>query len=261
MLFSDFAVAGLRTPSRRSSLDFLQGASMSQSALASPVDTSFPIERVLITARLGSREPRAPDYEGESRALNALAAELALPQGDILKALTDTALTLCRAHTAGISILEMDDAGGAPLFRWHSVSGKWAAHKGGSMPRAASPCGTILDRNHYELMASPERHYAAMRGVEPPIHEVLLMPFSLLGAPVGTIWVIAHDATVRFDGEDLRLMGNLASFAATAYVIQSTLKVSIEQREELSRTNTRLMRYQVGARGEASGTATGLGRA
>ncbi len=213
------------------------------SACPSPVDSSFSVDRVVISAELEPRLKRAPDYEGESRALNELAAELANPAGNILKKLTDTALALCRAHTAGISILEMSE--GERIFRWHAVSGQWASYEGGTMPREASPCGTILDRNHYELMAAPERHYVAMRGVEPSIREVLLIPFSLLGAPVGTIWVIAHDESVRFDTEDVRLMGNLASFAATAYVLQSTLRMSLEQRDELIRTNARLLRYQV----------------
>jgi hypothetical protein len=213
------------------------------------VDSSFPVDSVVISAQLEPRPKRAPDYEGESRALNELAAELAKPAGNILKKLTDAALALCHAHTAGISILEMSE--GKRIFRWHAVSGKWASYEGGTMPREASPCGTILDRNHYELMAAPERHYVAMRGVEPSIREVLLIPFSLLGAPVGTIWVIAHDDSLRFDNEDVRLLGNLACFAATAYVLYSTLQITLEQRDELIRTNTRLRRYQVGAKDAA----------
>lgn len=215
---------------------------LAMSAQLSPVDSSFPLDRVVISAQLETRKSRAPDYEGENRALNELAAELGKPAGKILKKLTDAALSLCRAHTAGISILEMCE--GRRVFRWHAVSGRWASYEGGSMPREASPCGTVVDRNHHELMAAPERHYIAMRGVEPSIREVLLLPFNLLGAPVGTIWVIAHDESVEFDKEDLRLMGNLASFAASAYVLLSTLQLSLEQREELIRTNNRLMRHQ-----------------
>jgi hypothetical protein len=209
-------------------------------AVLSPVDATFPLESILSTKRLGERARRAPDYAGESKALNDLARELAKPAGNILKKLTDSALALCRAQTAGISILEMCE--GRRVFRWHAVSGRWAEHEGGSMPREASPCGTILDRNHHELMAAPERHYLAMRGVEPSVSEVLLMPFNLLGTPVGTIWVIAHDDSVRFDDEDLRLMGNLASFAATAYVLHSSLRLAQESNQELSRMNARLLK-------------------
>lgn len=201
-------------------------------------DPSFPLDKILASDELRRRPARAPDYESESRALNELAQELARPAGNILKKLTDSALKLCRAQTSGTSILEMCD--GRRIFRWHAVSGAWAQHEGGSMPREASPCGTILDRNHYELMAAPERHYLAMRGVEPPVREVLLMPFSLLGAAVGTIWIIAHDESVHFDAEDLRIMGNLACFAATAYVLQDSLKIALMHNQELVRANARL---------------------
>jgi GAF domain-containing protein len=37
------------------------------------------------------------------------------------------------------------------------------------------------------------------------------------GEAVGTIWVVAHDKSRRFDGEDLRVMTNLATFAAAAH--------------------------------------------
>lgn len=213
---------------------------------ASHVDPSFPVDGIVTSAQLAVRPQRAPDYEGESRALNSLAAELANPHGDILKKLTDCAALLCRAQTAGISILEMSD--GQRIFRWHAVTGQWASYQGGTMPREASPCGTILDRNRHELMAAPERHYVSMRGVEPAVREVLLLPFSVLGAPVGTLWIIAHDDSIEFDNEDVRLLGNLACFAATAYVLQTTLQISIEQREELTRTNNRLLRYQTASR-------------
>jgi hypothetical protein len=47
-------------------------------------------------------------------------------------------------------------------------------------------------------------------------------------AAVGTIWVVAHDASRRFDLEDLRVMTNLGEFAAAAY--QTVLTVNATQR-------------------------------
>ncbi len=205
---------------------------------ATLIDPAFPLEAVATDADLESRPSRPPDYEGEAKALRELARELARPGGDILKKLTDSALALCRAHTAGISILEVCD--GKRMFRWHSISGRWAHHEGGGMPREASPCGDVIDRNRHMLIHAPERRYVAVRGVEPAIREVLLMPFSLMGAPVGTLWIIAHDESVRFDREDLRIMGNLAAFAASAYVLQSSLRVNLQTNEELQRLNARL---------------------
>jgi PAS domain-containing protein len=44
-----------------------------------------------------------------------------------------------------------------------------------------------------------------------------LIPFYIQGEAVGTIWVVAHDLSRRFDAEDLRVMTNLGTFAAAAY--------------------------------------------
>jgi PAS domain S-box-containing protein len=43
------------------------------------------------------------------------------------------------------------------------------------------------------------------------------VPFYVSGEAVGTIWIVMHDLSRRFDSEDLRLMTDLGAFAAFAY--------------------------------------------
>jgi PAS domain-containing protein len=50
-----------------------------------------------------------------------------------------------------------------------------------------------------------------------PTGEGLLIPFYVNGEAMGTIWVVSHDESCRFDAEDLRVMTNLGVFAAAAY--------------------------------------------
>ena len=69
----------------------------------------------------------------------------------------------------------------------------------------------------HNLCSHPERHFAYFAAVTPWIEEVLLIPFFVGGKAVGTIWVIVHDQSHRFDSEDLRVMNNLGTFAAAAY--------------------------------------------
>jgi signal transduction histidine kinase len=89
-----------------------------------------------------------------------------------------------------------------------------------------------LDRNAPQLMSHPERYFDYLASVTPEIEEVLLIPFYIEGKAVGTIWVIAHDSTHRFDAEDLRVMTNLATFAAAAYqMLQSTARIESTQSE------------------------------
>lgn len=197
------------------------------------------LESVLITAEIARRPGRTPDYAGENRALLAIGAELA-GGGDPLGRLCSAALELCRGQTAGISLIELD--GAESVFRWVALAGQWASYKGGSLPRNASPCGIVIDRNAPQLMSRPHIFFSAMRDARPPVGEVLLVPFSILDEPVGTVWVIAHDELRRFDSEDLRLMRSLANLAAAAYLVQTAVERGIEAREELSRTNSRLNR-------------------
>src|SRR4029078_6604239 len=144
--------------------------------------------------------------------LVALTQEL-YSSGDILQKLAKAALNLCNAHSAGVSLLHEDGQN----FYWRTVTGRWATYVGGTLPRALSPCGTVLDRNAPQLFSHPERHFPCLVSMLPKIEEGLLIPFYVAGTAVGTIWIIAHDASRSFDAEDLRVMSNLSQFASAAY--------------------------------------------
>src|SRR5262249_54234378 len=106
---------------------------------------------------------------------------------------------------------------GGKNFHWPAVVGRWACHVGGGAPRDYGPCGTVLDRDAAQLMSHPERHFTPFASVTPLIEEALLIPFYVYGKAAGTIWVIPHDQSRRFDAEDLRVMTSLGHFAAAAY--------------------------------------------
>ena len=184
------------------------------------------LQSMLSTAELSRRPTRPPDYEGESRALVSLAKDMAIAPEGILQKLADTALVLCRAHSAGLSLLEEGDQ--KRNFHWRAIAGAWAPHLNGGTPRNFGPCGTVLDRNTALLCSHPERDFPYWAAVTPVLEEALLIPFYMKGEAVGTIWVVAHDESRRFDAEDLRVMTNLGSFAAAAY--QTWLSVNAAQR-------------------------------
>jgi PAS domain S-box-containing protein len=171
------------------------------------------LESVISTAELERRPSRPPDYAAENRALVALAQEMAVSPNKVLEKLVETALTLCHAHSAGISMLDDE----RKTFRWIAIAGRWADRVGGATPRNFSPSGTVLDRDVSLLVSHPERHFTYLATVTPLIEEGLLIPFHLGGEAVATMWVVAHDESCRFDMEDLRLMTNLGNFAAAAY--------------------------------------------
>jgi hypothetical protein len=143
---------------------------------------TVPLEAVLATSELLTRPARPPNFEAKSRALVALAREMACHPEGILQKLVDAALELCRAESAGVSILER--GAGSGVFRWHAVAGRWAVQAGGSMPRDASPCGTVLDRDSVLLFDRPGLHFPDMAAVDPLAADTLLVPFHVDGLPV-----------------------------------------------------------------------------
>jgi PAS domain S-box-containing protein len=133
-------------------------------------------------------------------------------------------LALCRADSAGLSLLEESDQ--KRNFHWRALAGQWAPHLNGGTPRDFGPCGTVLDRNTAMMCSHPERDFPYFGEVKPLLEEGLLIPFYVEGEAVGTIWVVAHDASHRFDMEDLRVMTSLATFAAAAYQALQSLNAT-----------------------------------
>jgi len=193
------------------------------------------------TEELCRRPSRPPDYEAENRALIALAHEMARSPDGILQRFVETALTLCRADSAGLSLLEAGDQG--RNFHWRAIAGRWASHVGGGTPRDFGPCGTVLDRNATHVFSHPELDFPYFAEVTPYVEEGLLIPFHIAGEAVGTVWVISHDESHRFDAEDLRVMTNLRSFAAAAYQTWLSLKAEAKANEELRQSALTAQRF------------------
>lgn len=203
----------------------------------SPV--SVPLASVIATPELTSRSQRPPDFEGESHALGSLLATLSTSPRTVLQKLAEAALALCRAHSAGISLLAQEN--GVPVIRWRALAGQFAAHEGSTLPRAFSPCGTVLDRDAMQLMIRPVRHFSCIDALGPAIEETLTIPIHVNREALGTIWVVAHDRTRQFDAEDARLITSLAIFAGAALELLNSLdRVEIDLSERARATDPAL---------------------
>jgi PAS domain S-box-containing protein len=194
-----------------------QGEQPVEQREAAPGLTSdAPALRSMLSMEEVLRRPsRPPDHATESQALLALAREMATSPKGILQKLADTALSLCRAHSAGLSLLEDGDQ--RRNFHWRAIAGQWAPHLNGGTPRNFGPCGTVLDQDVAMVCSHPELDFPYWAPIKPVLEEGLLIPFYIKGEAVGTIWIVAHDTSRRFDAEDLRVMTSLGTFAAAAY--------------------------------------------
>ena len=218
---------------------------------------------VVINSELLRRTARAPDYEAENMALIGLARTLADSPDQILQRLVETALSLCRAHTAGISLLDEKD--GHEVFRWEAVAGVFSDRIDATMPRNASPCGTTIDRNTTQLMYMAERVFPALTA-QPPVVEALLIPFHVRSIPIGTVWVVAHDESRKFDREDERIVRTLAEFASASWQCwqaradaEAMVRKEAQWIVELSAEKQRLEAY-IANRGKVEEQLQGLNR-
>lgn len=173
------------------------------------------LEEVVITDELCGRAGRPADLGAEVDAFHALARQMATQPASLLKCLMQTAVRLCGAGSAGVSLLE-PTADGSEVFRWVALAGVYEGHEGGTTPRDFSPCGTCLDRNSPQLYSYPARRFTYFNRVSPPIVEALVIPFGAKRPILGTIWIVAHDDSRKFDSEDVRVMTGLADFTAAA---------------------------------------------
>src|SRR5271170_3340333 len=133
------------------------------------------LEDIVITEKLKSRRRRKPNAQAENAALQGLARVMATAPNDLIDTLLRTALELCSAGTAGLSLLETRPEG-EPIFRWTNLAGALSEHLGGTTPRHFSPCGVTLDANAPQLFANPGRRFQYFNGLEFPIVEALVIP-------------------------------------------------------------------------------------
>jgi two-component sensor histidine kinase len=192
------------------------------------------IAEVFITEELGRRLAPAPDYLREKLAIQDLANHMTDHPGEILPRLVQLAMELCGAESAGISVLEPENA----QFRWFALRGVLSAFESATTPRDFSPCGVCLDENGPVLMENPERVYDWIREANISVPEVLLVPLVVKGRdPIGTLWIVAS-VTHHFNGEHARLMTELAAFVGVALRMVQTeeqLTAALEKQETLTK--------------------------
>src|SRR5450432_4702575 len=110
-----------------------------------PSNLPASLDDILITDRLSARPQRLPRAASENKALRALATVMANSPEELPDTLLQTALELCNAGTAGLSLLETTPTGEV-IFRWTNLAGALKGHVGGFTPREFSPSGATLDR-------------------------------------------------------------------------------------------------------------------
>ncbi|MFA8356413.1 ATP-binding protein [Burkholderia ubonensis] len=185
---------------------------------ASPAADCAQRAGCLATATLDTRAHRPPDFAAESQSMHRLAQALTSSDGTLLQTLSDMALKLCEAGSAGIDLLE-SDADGTSVLRSVAISGECAASVNTTIPIADSPGGITLELSTGQLFLFPKRHFACLSHITPDVIEELVVPIPGQPQPWGTLWVMSHDKGRLFDDEDRRILTGLANFTCAALTI------------------------------------------
>ncbi|SIT43939.1 Signal Transduction Histidine Kinases (STHK) [Paraburkholderia piptadeniae] len=175
--------------------------------------------KTLATGKLDTRPHRAADYAAENEALHTLARALGASDEVMLQTLVDTALSLCGAGSAGISLRDRNATQGF-AFRWVAVSGQCTAYVGHIIPSDDSSAGVALELDSPQLCAFPKRQFACLADIEPEITEELVVPVPGVPEPWGALWVMSHDEAHHFDNEHRRILTSLANFTCAALSIR-----------------------------------------
>ncbi|WP_420993051.1 hybrid sensor histidine kinase/response regulator [Cupriavidus sp. 30B13] len=199
----------------------------------------------LTTGELARRAARSPDYGAECVALRRLARALVSSDLALLQSLADSALQLCGAGSAGISLPEAG-GDGMPALRWTATAGLGETLAGHVVPCDESPSGITLELGSPQLFDHPQRHFSCLPALAPEMVEELVVPIPGDGEPWGTIWVAAHEPGRCFDEEDCRLLESLASFAGAVLSMSRSKDAAIAEaaqakaaREALQLSDTR----------------------
>jgi GAF domain-containing protein len=133
---------------------------------------------------------------------------------NILQELVDTAVELCEADSAGISVVK-PDATDESYYNWVAAAGEYSPFFNAMLPRYPSACGICLERGEVQHFRVTKRFFDILGVEAAPILDGLLLPW-FEGDTQGTIFVMSHKNHEAFDANDVKLMRTLADFAAMA---------------------------------------------
>lgn len=165
--------------------------------------------RDLLSDREFAQREKQYDANRESVALRRLSRLFAEDPEAVLQELVDSAVALCGADSAGISLEEPENG----TFRWIAVAGSFAPYLGGRTERHYSPCGTCLDLGRPQLYRVTQPFYDHLGVTAETIRDGMLIPWSNEFLR-GTLWAVSHSSTERFCADDYRLLSSLADFVS-----------------------------------------------
>jgi len=195
--------------------------------VSTPADTGLEVLDLQSDAAFAARRLHVRDVAMQMEGMRRLAHAFAESPDTILQELVNSAVDLCGADSAGISI-EREDKSDADYYQWVATAGEYSGFLNASLPRSPSACGQCLERGRPQLFRVTQRFFDLMGIEAPTVTDGILLPWQV-DEVRGTIWIMAHGRAEAFDGDDSRMMEMLADFAAMGVRQQRQQKKLLEQ--------------------------------
>jgi hypothetical protein len=175
-----------------------------------------------------ARPIRPSNPMAQAKFIERLAKELLDDPDSILQWLVDSALDLCGADSAGISIERYFDSEGnfdtsTGGFQWIATAGQYGPLLDAVIPRKPSACDICLGRGRPQLYRVSTPFLRSIGVDAAKVTDGLMVPWEAEGRR-GTIWVLAHGRTEAFDQSNLETLELLARFAALCVTHQHRRK-------------------------------------
>jgi len=175
-------------------------------------ETGLEVVDTRVDGAFAARQLHTRDAAMQMEGLRRLSHALLERPETILQELVQTAIQLCNADSAGISI-EQPEMGDEAFYKWVAASGEYSAFINATLPRYPSACGVCLERGHAQHFTVTPKFFEILGVEASPVTDGILLPWQSEGTR-GTIFVMAHGRTEAFDENDVRLMNMLADFSA-----------------------------------------------
>jgi two-component sensor histidine kinase len=187
---------------------------MSTPFFSSLADTGLEVLDLQSDTAFAGRHLPVRDVAKQMEGMRRMANAFVDSPDTILQELVNAAMELCDADSAGIS-MEQAEESDDKFYQWVATAGQYARFLNATLPRTPSACGICLERGRPQIFSVSQRFFDIMGIVAPTVTDGMLLPWQVEEMR-GTIWIMAHERTMAFDGNDCRVMQVMADFAAVA---------------------------------------------
>jgi signal transduction histidine kinase len=172
------------------------------------------------------RQLHKHDVAAQMEGMQRLARAFIDTPDSLLQELVQSAIDLCAADSAGISLESRD--GDDSTFNWVATAGKYAHFLNATLPSFPSAFAVCIERARPQIFRISKKFFDILEIEADAVTDGLLIPWEVDGTH-GTIWVMAHGRPEAFDASDCRVMQMLANFAAMAVRQQRQQQLLQEQ--------------------------------